>query len=594
MARKQDKQSRTATPTKDSGSNEKAEEHLNLKAALSSETLSAAQVRNLQSKMGNRALNTMLSTRSNLLDEDVAEEEQKSEKEEKEHSKTTPQSATLSSSGDNGGGETGNGSAFWSALFGGDDENDDEPQTSVASPTPRHKRPWRPARVDGQSPVTSEEHHIGPRRPSPQATGHRFFYALDCWITDPAEWSNPDTDPSTLIDLPTWHPLSRCHRAAQFWKHNALSEQTQAVAAWSQTDPTAVGHCVRVTRSVGLLALAQGFESEVQNPQRVADATAVALQESARVAIESIDREAILSTNDLFKRAVLAEAGAIPPLAQHKSTPNKDCPLLLKALRFALPKKILPALIWIPDLRNDEAQSGVIAMVDTLLNRSPAPQEIRLRDLGSPINSAIKLRNACGKMRLDFAASALALWRTCGQDHYHATRALLAASDRKLRKNALDTTQIIEKIEALSGTSKDSAYADLNLYRKRLEDNRQALENLELDVHRSLVSLCTQIGSASPWNPTHGTATKMQQAWQVHESAILKDPETYSALVALCVASNNPWLGSRAQSDWGRRQSTLPAGTAALPEAWLKDEVLKELQDCTMIETTAQRQSPKQ
>ena len=594
MSRKQDEQRRKATPTKEPTSNENAEESLNLKTALSTETLTAAQVRNLQNKMGNRALNAMLSTRTDLANEDLSEEEQKPEKEEKDSSKTKPKSEFLSSSGDEGGGAMGNESKFWTALFGGDDENDDEPQALAAPPNRRRKQPWRPARIDVQTPTTEAEQHTGPRRPDIQAEGHRFFYAMDCWISTPTEWSNPDSDPGTLIDLPSWHPLSRCYRAAQFWKNNALSEQAQAVAAWSQNDPAAVGHCVRISRSIGLLALSQGFESEVQDPQRVADATAVALQESARVAIESIDAESMLCTNELFEFAILDEAGAIPKAPANEPVPNKDCSLLLRALRFALPKKALPALIWSADLKTEKTQDGIVAMVDTLLNSSSASQEIRLRDLGSPINSAIKLRNACGKMRLDFAASALALWRTCGREHYHSMRALLAVADEKLRKNALDTTDIIEKIEALAGTLKESAFIKLDLQRERLIRNRQTLENLELDVHKSLVRLCTQVKSASPWKPTHGAATKMREAWQIHESSDLEDRDAYPAFLSLFIEANNPWLGFRAHSDWKRRQPDLPTTSAVLPEAWLSDKVLKELQDCTMIETTDQHRSAKQ
>lgn len=594
MSRKQDEQRRKATPTKELTSSENTEESLNLKAALSAETLTAAQVRNLQNKMGNRALNAMLSTKTDLANEDLSEEEQKPEKEEKDSSKTKPKSESLSSSGDEGGGAMGDDSKFWVALFGGDDENDDESQALAAPSNRSRKQPWRPARIDVQTPTTEAEQHTGPRRPEIQAKGHRFFYAMDCWISAPTEWSNSDSDPSTLIDLPSWHPLSRCYRAAEFWKSNALSEQAQAVAALSQIDPAAVGHCVRISRSMGLLALSQGFESEVQDPQRVADATAVALQESARVAIESIDRESMLCTNDLFEFAILEEAGAIPPVGANASTPKKDCSLLLNALRFALPKKALPALIWSADLKTEETQDGIVAMVDTLLNSSSASQEIRLRELGSPINSAIKLRNACGKMRLDFAASALALWRTCGREHYHSMRALLAIADKKLRNNALNTTDIIEKIEALAGTPRESAFTELDLHREQLVRNRQTLENLELDVHKSLVRLCTQVKSASPWKPTDGAAIKMREAWDIHESSGLADHDTYPAFLSLFIEANNPWLGFRAHSDWQRRQPVFSAASAVLPEVWLSDKILKEFHDCTMIETTDQHRSPKQ
>jgi len=334
--------------------------------------------------------------------------------------------------------------------------------------------------------------------------------------------------------------------------------------------------------------LTQSAEAESQSPQRVADATAVALQESAMEAIEDLAEEATLSTDCLFKFAVLEEFGALPEVPKHQSIPHKDCPLLLAALRFALPKQALPALLWVPTPKAKKTQSDVLTMVDALLTRGPTPMKMRLRDLSAPLSSASKLLNSCCKMRLDFAAAALALWRTCGQPHYHAMRGLLAASDSKLRKTALLIAHLLEEIEALSGAPKESAHAELDLFREQLEKARESLANLEIDVHCALVRLCTEKNEhESTWQPTPESAETFAGQWLQHESTAPPQAEEQKALFSSCTNENNPWLWIRAKADWSRRGATTTPREKA--DLWLENAAIHDLFHCTMLEESAQQ-----
>jgi hypothetical protein len=585
MSRKQDEQSRKGTKTLPEKPQEQTDEGLNLQEALAAKHLSAAQVRTLQARLGNREVTAMLAERNAGLVEESAEEEQEPEKEREELRTRRPAASSLSAGDDNPGGSTGKGSEFWARLFGGDD--DESAPTPLSTQVRRRRRqPWQSARKDhtGKN-STDPGHHLGPRRPDVQEHGHRFFYAMDCWLSDPEAWSNPDTSAYSLVDLQPWHPLSRCHRAGRFWESNGLNPRTRELSRSIQSDPVATGHCSRISRAVGLLALTQAAEAEALNAQRVADVTAVALQESAMTAIEQLAAEAMLSTDQLFQFAVIAEYGGPPKVPTHSDLAHKDCAILLAALRFALPKQPLPALLWVPNPKAIPSQSEVVERVDALLSGSADPLTMLLRDLAAPLDSASKLLDSCGEMRLDFSAAALALWRTCGQSHYHAMRGLLAAADTKLRKTALSISYLLEEIEALADAPKESAHAELEVFQKQLETDHLALGHLEVDVHAALVRLCTsENATPSPWQPQPGDSEALEKQWKNHESRASPKSEEQTALLAHCWKENNPWLCFRAEADWTRMGAPPDKTMEGQPHSWLKNKALTDLLRCTMLE----------
>jgi hypothetical protein len=231
-------------------------------------------------------------------------------------------------------------------------------------------------------------------------------------------------------------------------------------------------------------------------------------------------------------------------------------------------------------------------MVDAMLSGAPTPIKMRLRDLSAPLSSASGLLNSCGEMRLDFAAAALALWRTCGQPHYHAMRGLLAAADSKLRKTALLIAHLLEEIEALSGAPKESARAELELFRNQLEKARESLANLEIDVHCALVRLCTdknETEEEGAWQPTPGSAETFAGQWLEHESTAPPQAKEQKALLSRCTKENNPWLWMRAKVDWIRRGA--PPAQVEKTDLWLENSALNDLLHCTMLEESVQQAS---
>jgi hypothetical protein len=124
--------------------------------------------------------------------------------------------------------------------------------------------------------------------------------------------------------------------------------------------------------------------------------------------------------------------------------------------------------------------------------------------------------------------------------------------------------QILGQIEDLSGSPPDRAQVELQRHRQALGAIRSKLVDLEEDVHKALVSLCTDAQQGpSSWSPEAGTSAALQEAWAMHEGST----EAPNEVMALAESQGNPWLWVRAQADLARHKGQCPTGSdLGLPE----------------------------
>jgi len=107
-----------------------------------------------------------------------------------------------------------------------------------------------------------------------------------------------------------------------------------------------------------------------------------------------------------------------------------------------------------------------------------------------------------------------------------------------------------------------------------LTEHRNEVQNIEEDVHRALVSLCThKADSKSPWAPEPDQTTALLLAWVEHENSSPWAPPLKTQVLKQAEAEGNPWLWIRAQADLLHREhersaqseTTLPLHLEGLP-----------------------------
>ena len=87
--------------------------------------------------------------------------------------------------------------------------------------------------------------------------------------------------------------------------------------------------------------------------------------------------------------------------------------------------------------------------------------------------------------RLQYAAGALALWRTSGPSLFHAFRGLLKSADRRLRSSAIQISSDLDRLDTIESIGRAKPVRD-SLIRER-----ERLSQIDADVLSALVRLCT-------------------------------------------------------------------------------------------------------
>ena len=580
MSRKHDpNQHNKPSPTKPTQV-EQVNDSLEIQDLSQRDKINASQMRNLQQRAGNRALLDALSTQSGGAELEAQEDHSTDEKEHRgSRRRQTPDSEHSDSSA-----SMAQGLAFWDLLLGGEDDPPDDTLPTTRRIQGRRRRPWLPSKQEAphqQSHATQLTQT--PRRPTPPRRGQRFFYAMDVWLEQLEHWANPDPSPESLMALPVFHPLSRIHRSARFWLENGQLQSSRTLAEHIQKEPGNMGHCAQIARGLGMLDLVQTIEAQHTPRQQIADATAIALQESAFYAITELATasEEILTTDQLFRRAVAFEEGHFPDPEESVPHAKKACPLIGAALRYSIPPSNPAPILWSPAGETPPSDEDPrVAQVDALLKiQKPSV------DLDAPRQNAQKLLHDCARLRLLLASAGLALWRTCGTGQAAALQQTLRSADRTLRRCALDIAQCIDRLAHASAEN-------LRQIHQQLVDGRTQIQTIEKETHNAMIRLCMStpdlptptlsfddkalskdLQTMLTSSPTATSTSSIPDCVLLTKTYFSRDndPDRLE-FAALCKAENNPWL-------WIRTQIETLKNTPACPTPETDETLVFEKED---------------
>jgi hypothetical protein len=196
------------------------------------------------------------------------------------------------------------------------------------------------------------------------------------------------------------------------------------------------------------------------------------------------ESESLLSTNNLFSEAALREK-ELPSEPTNPPSLNDDCPLMQAALQFSIPLTGLPPILWPHTASTDSLNSPDTEHLDALLNEANVFSKSSNAGTNELQESASSLLESCCERRLQYAAGALALWRTSGPSLFHAFRGLLKSADRRLRSSAIQIASDLDRLDTVNSIDQARPLRD-SLLRER-----ERLSQIDSDVLSALVRLCT-------------------------------------------------------------------------------------------------------
>ena len=583
MARKQDDQHRSTSTEEQKEGLSTGNSEVALEEILNSSSLQAGKALALQNQAGNRAILDTLDSQSQANDEES--ETQRGTTEKTDPQKTNATSlANRSVRGRMGG--TIHEDTNWDSLFGGEDPPPATPRKNATLRSRLRSKRWFNAHEEPTASDTRPQTvNHAPERPKAPRTGLRKFYALDASLIDSERWISADKSPESLAQLSVNHPLMRVEKCAQFWKKNTSSPLSGALLQWLHADPEEAGHCGRISRSLGILALLQANESKHHGQEKTADASALALQEWTRDAVErmALSHAQVLSTPDLFAKLIPAfDPKASSSLPVQNST---ACPLLLGALGHALPLPGLPPVLW-PDLfPSKRSTDSDFEESDRLFAEiwGKTPQKI---DSQQAIETVENLLFACARRRLWYVAMAFALSRTCGHRALSPLYGTLQFTDKLLRNLAIQISEIHVELQGGTPTKEH-----LSALRETVMTLREKLLDLDLRTQQSLVLACGS--DPSQMNDHRGRQSEDGLAAAILDDSLETTPIPSDPIDSLCwnwlelerrsrapllsktlKDHNNPWLEMRRRLNHRMRdesfdsESTFWANDAPAASFW--------------------------